>query len=66
MDHTFQVVGMSCSHCEMAIKKAILRIAPEANIDIDLDTGKVKVHSTKTREALALAIADEGYRLKED
>ena len=63
MDHTFQVQGMTCGHCEMAVRKAIARLDPEAKVEIDRNTGKVDVHSSKSREDLANAIADEGYQV---
>ncbi len=63
MDNTFQVEGMTCCHCEMAVKKAIARIDPEAKVEIDRNTGKVDVHSNKAREDIAHAIADEGYQV---
>jgi len=64
MDNSFQVQGMTCGHCEMAIKKAIARLDPEAKVEIDRNTGKVDVHSTKAREEIALTIAEEGYQVK--
>ena len=63
MDHSFQVQGMTCGHCEMAVKKAITRLDPEAKVEIDRGTGKVDVHSSKSREDIAHAIADEGYQV---
>ena len=63
MNNTFQVQGMTCGHCEMAVKKAIARLDPEAKVEIDHSTGKVDVHSSKSREELAHAIADEGYQV---
>ncbi len=61
MNHTFQVQGMTCGHCEMAVKKAIVRLDPEAKVTIDRPAGKVEVESTQAREQLAHVIADEGY-----
>jgi copper chaperone len=63
MDNTFQVQGMTCGHCEMAVKKAIARLDPEAKVEIERSTGKVDVHSSKAREDIARAIADEGYEV---
>ncbi len=63
MDNTFQVQGMTCGHCEMAVKKAIVRLDPEAKVEIDRASGKVDVHSNQPREALAHAIAEEGYQV---
>ena len=61
MDNSFQVQGMTCGHCEMAVKKAIARLDPNAKVEIDRSTGKVDVHSALPREDIAYAIADEGY-----
>ena len=61
MNNTFQVQGMTCDHCEMAVKKAIARLDADATVEIDRNTGKVDVRSTKTREEVARAIAEEGY-----
>jgi copper chaperone len=61
MNNTFQVQGMTCGHCEIAVKKAIARLDADATVEIDRNTGKVDVRSTKTREEVAHAIAEEGY-----
>ena len=63
MNNTFQVQAMTCGHCEMAVKKAIARLDPEAKVEIDRSTGKVDVQSNKAREDIAHAIADEGYQV---
>jgi copper chaperone len=63
MDNSFQVQGMTCGHCEMAVKKANARLDPEAKVEIDRSTGKVDVHSNQTREDIAHAIAEEGYQV---
>jgi copper chaperone len=63
MNHTFQVEGMTCGHCEMAVKKAIARLDPEAKVAIDRAANKVQVDSDKAREALAHVITDEGYQV---
>jgi copper chaperone len=63
MDNSFQVQGMTCGHCEMAVKKAIARLDPEAKVEINRNTGKVDVLSNKSREDIAHAITDEGYQV---
>lgn len=57
MEHVFQVQGMTCGHCERAVKQAVA----QATTTVDLATGRVVVHSSCTREALAQAIREEGY-----
>lgn len=61
MEHTFNVQGMTCGHCEMAVRKAIQRLDSQAQIEIDRTSGKVQVHSEQPRETVAHAIAEEGY-----
>ena len=58
---TLQVQGMTCGHCERAVTQAVKQVDPAAQVRIDRASGKVEVHSTTTREALAAAIAEEGY-----
>ena len=63
MNHSFQVKGMTCGHCEMAVRKAVLRLDPEAKVAIDRAHNQVAVDSTQAHEALAKVIADEGYQV---
>ena len=59
--NSFQVQGMTCGHCERAVTQAVKQLDPDATVRIDRATGKVDVDSTEPREALAAAIAEEGY-----
>ena len=61
MEHVFQVQGMTCGHCERAVKRAIAQVDAQATTTVDLATGRVVVRSSCTREALAQAIREEGY-----
>jgi len=61
MEHTFDVQGMTCGHCEMAVKKAVMRLDPQACIDIDRSQNQVVVQSEQPRESVAHAIKEEGY-----
>lgn len=61
MKQTFSVTGMTCGHCERAVTQAVKNLDPAADIKIDRAANRVEVESTQTREALAAAIADEGY-----
>ena len=63
MEHLFQVQGMTCGHCEMAVKKAIQRLDAQAQIQIDRTANRVQVQSDKAREEVAHAIAEEGYQV---
>ena len=61
MEHTFDVQGVTCGHCEMAVKKAVMRLDPQARIDIDRSRNQVVVQSEQPRESVAHVIKEEGY-----
>ena len=61
MKQVFDVQGMSCNHCAKAVIKAVEQLDPQAQVQVDLAANKVEVESTQAREAIAKAIADEGY-----
>jgi len=61
MNQTFTVTGMTCGHCEMAVKRALKQVDPQAEVTIDRSRNEVQVASSQPREALARAIAEEGY-----
>ncbi len=63
MNQIFTVEGMTCGHCEKAVTKALLALDAEAKVTIDRPHNTVQVDSEKPREALAQAIAQEGYRV---
>ncbi len=61
------VEGMSCSHCENSVKKAVGGLVGVSSVEVDLagktvtvdyDTEKVKVEEMKE------AIEDQGYDVK--
>jgi len=61
MNQAFTVTGMTCGHCERAVKNAVQQLDPQAQVNIDRAASRVDIDSTQTREALAKAIAEEGY-----
>jgi copper chaperone len=63
MNQIFNVEGMTCGHCEKAVTKALLALDAQAKVVIDRTQNQVQVDSEQPREALAQAIADEGYRV---
>jgi copper chaperone len=63
MNQTFTVQGMTCGHCEKAVTEAVQSLDPQAQVKIDRPAGKVEVQSTQPREAIARAIAEEGYEV---
>ena len=63
MQYQFEVQGMTCGHCERAVTSAIQQLDPQAQVRIDRAHNRVDVDSTQPREALAAAIAEEGYQV---
>lgn len=61
MNQSFNVQGMTCSHCERAVTQAVKTIDPQAEVHIDRAAGKVEVQSDQPRAAIIAAIAEEGY-----
>jgi len=54
---------MTCGHCERAVTQAVQQIDPAATVRIDRAQNRVEIESTQPREALAAAIAEEGYQV---
>jgi copper chaperone len=63
MNQSFDVQGMTCGHCEKAVAQAVQSVDPQAKVTIDRPAGKVQVQSNEPREAIARAIAEEGYQV---
>ena len=62
-EQTFTVTGMTCGHCEKAVTRALKQLDPQADVQIDRAANRVAVQSSQPRDALAKAIADEGYQV---
>jgi copper chaperone len=61
MNQIFEVKGMTCGHCEKAVTQAVKSVDPQAQVAIDRHAGKVEVQTERSRDAIARAIAEEGY-----
>lgn len=61
MNLVFRVQGMSCEHCEAAVRRAVLRLDRSAQVRIDRPAERVEVDTTQASDAVAQAIRDEGY-----
>ena len=53
--------GMTCEHCEKAVVRAVRQLDRAAEVHADRTQNRVEVDSEQPREALAQAIAEEGY-----
>ncbi len=61
MKQIFTVTGMTCEHCEKAVVRAVRQLDQSAEVQVDRSQNRVEVESEQPREALAKAIAEEGY-----
>lgn len=59
----YQVTGMSCGHCETAIRGEVSEISGVTDIDVSAATGRLAVTTDKpVEDAAVLAAVDEaGY-----
>lgn len=57
------VEGMSCEHCVRAVTSAIRSKDPGAAVRVDLAAGRVEAETRLPRDAVAAAVAEEGYRV---
>jgi len=59
---TLSVPGMTCGHCEAAVKQEVGGVPGVAAVDVDLDTKDVVVSGTGLdRDAVVAAIDEAGF-----
>ena len=62
---SYNVVGMTCSHCVAAVTSEISKIDGVTKVEVDLASGAVTVESDRPVDpnAFAAAIDEAGYAL---
>jgi copper chaperone CopZ len=61
---TFSVPGMTCGHCEAAVKGEVGKVAGVAGVQVDLDTKIVTVEGDQLdRAAIVTAIDEAGFEV---
>ena len=61
---TFTVPGMTCGHCEAAVKGEVGKVAGVTGVDVDLGTKLVTVSGEALdRAALVAAIDEAGFEV---
>ena len=65
MNTTYDVVGMTCGHCELSVQEELSELDGVLEVKADHASGHVVVTSTDTldRAAVAAAVEEAGYRL---
>lgn len=62
METLLIVDGMTCSHCEASVTKALKEVSGVESVDVDLSTKEVKVtHEDASNEKLKEAVEDIGF-----
>jgi copper chaperone len=57
-----KVEGMTCNHCVMAVKKALLKVPGVERAEVSLERGEALVEGNADPKALIQAVEAEGYR----
>lgn len=59
----FQVTGMTCGHCQAAVRDEVSAVKGVTGVDVDLESGRLTVHSADAVDATAViaAVDEAGY-----
>lgn len=57
----FQVTGMSCGHCEAAIRSEVESVTGVENVDVSAQTGRLVVTGDAEAAAVIAAVEEAGY-----
>ena len=58
---TYSVEGMSCGHCEAAVRAEVERVEEVDGVEVDLETKRVRVRGGFEDAAVREAIESAGY-----
>jgi len=60
----FQVTGMTCGHCERAVREEVAKVAGVEAVDVSAKSGRLVVSSAVPVDAGAViaAVDEAGYR----
>lgn len=65
MKKTVMVEGMTCNHCERAVKESLRELSEVLDVKVDLVDGRVEVTGDNLIEKrLKEAIGEAGYEVK--
>jgi copper chaperone len=57
-----KVEGMTCGHCQKAVKEALEHVPGAQNVEVDLKTGVAKIDGVLDANLLIEAVVEEGYQ----
>ena len=58
---SYHVEGMSCGHCEAAVRREVEKVGGVESVEVDLDAKQVVVRGRFDDAAVRSAIEDAGY-----
>lgn len=58
--------GMSCQHCVAAVTRAMRAVPDAGEVNVDLAGGKATWTGGAPASAMAAAVRDQGYEVKEN
>ncbi len=61
MSTTYQVKGMTCEGCVVALTNAIQSVAPDALVKVDLAKNLVAIDGFENTTDIAAAVEDAGF-----
>ncbi len=56
------ITGMTCEHCQHAVKEALESVAGSDQVQVDLEAGSAVVGGSPDLSALIVAVEEEGYQ----
>lgn len=65
MKQQFKVTGMSCTHCQSTVVKALSSLPGVVSVDVNLSTGIATVEGDVDPEKVKEAIYNAGFNLAE-
>lgn len=57
--------GMTCGHCEAAVRKALLQVDGVETVEVDRAKGSATIEGRPDPEQLVMAVQEEGYEASE-
>ncbi len=64
--YEYDVLGMTCSACEAAVRNAVLKVSGIDDLNINLLTGKMTLNAAENKsEAIKAAVLKAGYDIKD-
>lgn len=58
---TYTVTGMTCGHCEQAVRTEVGAVPGVAEVAVDHTTGRLEVTGEADEAAVLAAVAEAGY-----